>query len=292
MTDQLAHFRFNTDVERGRRLYGTSGKILYCGRLRTENEKRVLIVEMTEPVGRHEGFFYRTLNGHQHVIRTFGDVENPNNLTIYVQEFAHYGDLGSLLLSDEQNLTETNLIEMFRQVADAMSYLAHKSVVHGDLGCRNILVYQIDNRNISKTLVKITDFGLARSKTNPSLKPINDSIVPIRYCAPEILENNIHANYTEKSDVYSMGVFMWEALSKGEVPYSSIEKDDVVRQEKLRGTQLKQPTGCNRLLWELIESCWPRNPNERKTFEELKYRLSRIPIDQTLPTPVRRISMG
>jgi serine/threonine protein kinase len=156
--------------------------------------------------------------------------------------------------------------------------VSSKSIVHGDLGCRNVLVYKIDPLNPKETLVKITDFGLARSLNQLSLANEDSSIIPIRYCAPEILENDNQRNYSEKSDVYSMGVFMWEALSNGEMPYSSINSDHVVRIKKLNDERLIRPSICDRPLWILMEQCWVFNPNERITFEQMKEQLADIKI--------------
>jgi serine/threonine protein kinase len=119
--------------------------------------------------------------------------------------------------------TQQILVPMFAQIADAMSHVASKRIVHGDLGCRNVLVSHVDTSDPRKSLVKITDFGLARWIDRP---PTNEdkTIVPIRYCAPEILRNNHHGSFSEKSDIYSMGVLMWEALSNSEVPYAGVAR--------------------------------------------------------------------
>jgi serine/threonine protein kinase len=82
-------------------------------------------------------------------------------------------------------------------------------------------------------LVKITDLGLARWIDRPSTNE-DPSIIPIRYCAPEILRNNLHSTYSDKTDVYSMGVLMWEALSNGELPYSSDFNDEIVKQKIIK----------------------------------------------------------
>jgi serine/threonine protein kinase len=57
---------------------------------------------------------------------------------------------------------------MFLQIADAMTYVASKGIVHGDLGCRNVLVFQLDPSESRNNLVKLTDFGLARWINQPS----------------------------------------------------------------------------------------------------------------------------
>ncbi|CAF4883677.1 unnamed protein product, partial [Rotaria sp. Silwood2] len=57
--------------------------------------------------------------------------------------------------------------------------------------------------------------------------------IPVRYCAPEILNSTDQSNYTEASDVYSFGVLLLEACSNGKIPYGSNTSDNDVRQRRL-----------------------------------------------------------
>ena len=281
---QLEKYQYGVDVQKLDQLYGLSGKILSRGRWRTRRTDPIIIVEMNENIARHESFFYRELNGHEHIIQTFGYIENNLNATIYVQEYARHGDLSNLIMDNEILMTQRLLFEMFYQIADAMSYVASKSIVHGDLGCRNVLVYRIDPSNPKNTLVKLTDFGLARALDHPEIVNADSSIIPIRYCAPEILQDNQRGIYSEKSDVYSMGVFMWEALSNGEMPYSSDASDDVVKGKKLKNQKLNRPMVCDRQFWILMEKCWHFQPNQRITFAQMKEELSDMDVTEVTDT--------
>ena len=277
---QLDKYQYGVHVQKRDQLYGMSGKILYLGRWQGERSGPIIIVEMSEEIARHEAFFYRELNGHEHIIRTFGYVENNFHSTIFVQEYAQHGDLSNLFMDNEIPISQMILWEMFCQIADAMSYVASKSIVHGDLGCRNVLVYRIDPSSPKRTLVKLTDFGLARALEHPDLVNQDSSIIPVRYCAPEILHNNKFSNYSEKSDVYSMGVFMWEALSNGEMPYSFDAEDKDVRRKKLNDERLNRPMICDRYFWTLMDKCWSLQPNQRITFEQMKEELADMQITE------------
>ena len=277
---QLDKYQYGVHVQKRDQLYGMSGKILYLGRWQGERSGPIIIVEMSEEIARHEAFFYRELNGHEHIIRTFGYVENNFHSTIFVQEYAQHGDLSNLFMDNEIPISQMILWEMFCQIADAMSYVASKSIVHGDLGCRNVLVYRIDPSSPKRTLVKLTDFGLARALEHPDLVNQDSSIIPVRYCAPEILHNNKFSNYSEKSDVYSMGVFMWEALSNGEMPYSFDAEDKDVRRKKLNDERLNRPMICDRHFWTLMDKCWSLQPNQRITFEQMKEELADMQITE------------
>jgi serine/threonine protein kinase len=102
------------------------------------------------------------------------------------------------------------------------------------------------------------------------------TIIPLRYAAPELLRNTTSLNYSEKSDIFSMGVLMWEACSYGELPYSSLEIDDDVLREKLNDRRLSRPKLCSDQQWTIINECWHQNPGDRPDFERLKKRLKPI----------------
>jgi serine/threonine protein kinase len=126
-----------------------------------------------------------------------------------------------------------------------------------------------------ENLVKLTDFGLTRASTVYSVvdSPVltTMTIIPVRYVAPEILRNP--NKYTEKSDVYSMGVLMWEACSYGQLPYSTLETDEAIRKRKLNDEKLPQPSLCGHQLWQIMNDCWHQDPSNRPTFKMLRESL-------------------
>jgi serine/threonine protein kinase len=255
------------------------GKIIYYGKWKSKSADRIIIVEMNEAIAEREAFFYLEVNSHKNIIQRLGYIENCLNLTIFIQDYAEHNDLGSVLMDNQFNITQPILKEMFLQIADAMTYVASKGIVHGDLGCRNVLVFRVDSSHPRNNLVKLTDFGLARWIDQPSAQE-DLSVIPIRYCAPEILRANQHSSYSEKSDVYSMGVLIWEALSNSEIPYLSIAKNEDVERMKLDNVKPQRPSKCDRQQWVLMNGCWHGNPDKRPTFEEIKHKLLNIKISE------------
>ena len=73
-----------------------------------------------------------------------------------------------------------------------MIFLTEKEIIHGDLACRNVLVFRIDENEPKRTLVKLTDFGISRGKSIyskiDSVATVIDT-VPIRSAAPEVLQD-------------------------------------------------------------------------------------------------------
>ncbi len=100
------------------------------------------------------------------------------------------------------------------------------------------------------------------------------TIIHARYAAPELLRDLNKLNYSEKSDVYSMGVLMWEACANGKLPYSNIDDSETIRQHKLKDKKLSKPTICSKQLWAIINECWKLEPNNRPSFQSLKESIS------------------
>ncbi|CAF2593036.1 unnamed protein product [Rotaria sp. Silwood2] len=283
-------YTLNIDVKKksGRPLFQTFGKAIYHAQwLPTrDNRPEIILLKIDGARTKKEASFYVDLSRHPHIVRTYGlvhehhdDSDNHEiNAIMLLQEYAHMGSLYDLLQERTKLPDEKILIEIFLQIIDAMSFLAFNNVVHGDLACRNVLVFRFDETNPRNIIVKVTDFGLSRHSKLYSLTPgaakTTLNIVPIRYAAPEILAVNATPDdYTEKSDVYSMGVLMWEAYSRGMIPWAKIESDNEVIRCVTNGELLSKPSKCSDVYWSIMCKTWSTLPRDRPSFAELKHLL-------------------
>ncbi|CAF1447684.1 unnamed protein product [Adineta steineri] len=248
-------FKLDVDVKkkRGRPLFQTNGKTIYGAEWISDNNNRpeIILLKIDGARARKEASFYVNLTRHSHIIRTFGfvfDKNNPNHndTILLLQEYAPEGSLYELLQERSTVPHEKILIQIFLQIIEGMIYLAFNHVIHGDLACRNVLIFRFDENQPERCIVKITDFGLSRHSQLYSMAPGSAArttlnIVPVRYAAPEVLSSNTTSEvYTEKSDVYSMGVLMWEAYSRGTLPWPNIEDDNDVIQRVKDGWSLQK----------------------------------------------------
>ncbi|CAF0915368.1 unnamed protein product [Adineta steineri] len=244
-------FKLGVDVKTKshRALFQTFGKTIYEAEWIKDNDSRprIVLLKINGARAKKEASFYVDLTRHPSIVRTFGLVHSDNNeddqdtqnSVTLLQELAPEGSLYEVL--QHIGLNENILQAMFLQITDAMIFLAHNGIIHGDLACRNVLVFRLDKQEPHKNIVKLTDFGISRhsklyAPTN-STATTTINIVPTRYAAPEVLANE---QYSEKSDVYSIGVLMWEAYSKGKIPWSQSNSDaEVKRQSTCRTASME-----------------------------------------------------
>ncbi len=286
------NYQFTLDVDvkkkEKRPLFQTTEKTIYHAEWYPDNNNRpeIVLLKIDGARASKEASFYVNLSRHPHIIRTFGFVydgnnPNPNNSVLLLQEYAPEGSLYDLLQNRPTAPAEKFLIQIFLQIIEAMIYLAHNKIVHGDLACRNVLVFHFDENQTERNVIKIADFGLSRHSQLYSRRPAAGNtrlnIVPVRYAAPEVLSPNATSEvYTEKSDVYSMGVLMWEAYSRGSIPWPDIGDDDDIIERVTNGDLLPKPSNCSQPFWSIITKTWSTPPSDRPTFSELKYLLIEV----------------
>ena len=196
-----------------------------------------------------------------------------------VMEYMENGDLHEFLQDYEPSLSDTMLepnqlpisilIYMTVQIASGMRYLASLRYVHRDLATRNCLVGQ-------NFVVKISDFGMSRSLYESSYYRVKGrAMLPIRWMASE----SFYGRFSEKTDVWSYGVTMWEIFTLGKhQPYEDIDDQDLI-QDAIRGLSrqlLDKPECCPINVYEVMLRCWEYVPDERADFEEIFNTLAAI----------------
>ncbi|CAJ0914731.1 unnamed protein product, partial [Mesorhabditis belari] len=153
------------------------------------------------------------------------------------------------------------------EVASALEFLASKNVIHRDVAARNILL------TLQKTS-KLSDFGLSRS-SNEALYTSHGGCLPIKWTALEAIEFGI---FTEKADVWSFGVLLWEMFSFGDTPYEDLEPSRLLG-ELQKGFRLIPPHRTPTQISEVMTSCWKTRLTNRPTFQEKTGNYRRKPTD-------------
>lgn len=92
------------------------------------------------------------------------------------------------------------------------------------------------------------------------------------WTAPEIVKME---RYTEKVDVYSMGIVLWELITRQE-PYGGQKGVQIAYAAAEQGLRPKIPNYCPPDYAQLMQECWAANPEERPAFEEILKRLFQL----------------
>ena len=154
--------------------------------------------------------FLRNLN-HPRLVTFFGFARTADQLLL-VMELMAGGNLSDLLFNKRPVLSFRQKARMGSQVAEGLSYLHERRVVHRDLKTMNVVLDSSLN-------CKICDFGLTLylDRTHVTVCGLQGSP---RYMAPEQLEET-SVRISEKVDIWQMGCVMLE-LFCAVVPFSSL----------------------------------------------------------------------
>ncbi|CAP25529.2 Protein CBG04906 [Caenorhabditis briggsae] len=165
-------------------------------------------------------------------------------------------------LSTNLNFISTaDLISFVYQIANGMVYLASIPCVHRDLALRNVFL-------MGDGTIRIGDFGLTRRHENSdyySLKisfRINngDIKLPVLWMAPECFHTH---KFTEKTDIWSFGVSLFEIFTLGDKPYAGVSDVSVF----LKNNRLEEPQYCNKKIYDFMNLCWVADPLFRPNFK-------------------------
>ncbi|GLC36909.1 hypothetical protein PLESTM_000517300 [Pleodorina starrii] len=165
------------------------------------------------------------------------------------------------------------VLEIALDVARGLEYLHSRSpaVVHRDLKPSNILL----DRN---GRAKISDFGLARCKYTAYLETNRPETGSMPYMAPECWEPDLEGGLSDKMDIFSFGVVLWE-LVVGQRPWATCRMGDFVQKVVSQRARLPIPSDdgvCPLALRRLISSCTEERPSDRPTIAHIASELSRM----------------
>lgn len=195
---------------------------------------------------------------HPNVILFLGACTRPPRLSM-VTEYMEMGSLYYLihLSGQKKKLTWRRRLKMLRDICRGLMCIHRMKIAHRDIKSANCLV----NRHWT---VKICDFGLSRMMTESPMKDTSSAGTP-EWMAPELIRNE---PFTEKCDIFSLGVIMWELCTLSR-PWEGLPPDRVVYSVANEGSRLDIPEGP---LGRLIADCWAE-PQERPSCEVILTRL-------------------
>ncbi|ROL48865.1 BDNF/NT-3 growth factors receptor [Anabarilius grahami] len=259
---------------------GAFGKVFLaeCYNLSTDQEKILVAVKTLKEASENaRKDFHReaellTNLQHEHIVTFYGVCVESDPL-IMVFEYMKHGDLNkflrahgpdAVLMADGQvqqqaELTQSQMLHIAQQIAAGMVYLASQHFVHRDLATRNCLVGE-------NLLVKIGDFGMSRDVYSTDYYRVGGhTMLPIRWMPPESI---MYRKFTTESDVWSLGVVLWEIFTYGKQPWYQLSNNEVI-ECITQGRVLQRPRTCPKEVYDLMLGCWQREPHTRLNIKEI-----------------------
>ncbi|RGB27390.1 kinase-like domain-containing protein [Rhizophagus diaphanus] len=209
----------------------------------------------------------REVDYHPKINRCLGITKDSENY-ILVLEYANEGNLRKFLKKNFTFLKWNDRIQLALDITNGLKFLHSKGIIHRDLHSKNILV------NDRKLL--IADLGLSKKLAEVTTNSAGNRQGMIEYTEPQCFKN-IRYKKDKKSDIYSLGVLLWE-ISSGRPPFSDCPRDlikdhikDGNREEPIEGT----PTEYRKL----YQECWDGKPESRPDIEKVHEILSQLLIN-------------
>ena len=146
---------------------------------------------------------------HPNIVSVY-DVGVDGNLHYIVMELIKGKTLKEIIVEENGPLPWKWSVNISIQIASALE-VAHKNhIIHRDIKPHNIIITE-------DGVAKVTDFGIAKAASNSTITAFGTTIGSVHYFSPE----HARGGYTdEKSDLYSLGVVMYEMLT-GRVPFDA-----------------------------------------------------------------------
>lgn len=153
---------------------------------------------------------------HPNIVRIFERTSTGLGQPLLIMEFVEGQSLHDLMRSCGGSLPTGRAINIFLQIAGALAAAHEKRIVHRDLKPQNIMV-----DTFADDSVKVLDFGIAKAlgpqgETFFKLTQSGDTLGSLLYMSPE---QCLDEDVDERSDIYSLGCLMYEALT-GKPPLS------------------------------------------------------------------------
>jgi serine/threonine-protein kinase len=150
---------------------------------------------------------------HPNIVSVFDLGQTPEGTLYIAMEFVNGPSLKSLIMSGGP-VAPLRIIALLRQVANALAVAHRNNIVHRDLKPQNMMLTRSDD---GREIVKLVDFGIAKTFDDATqLTTAGSAMGTPQYMSPEQAAGQ---PVDGRSDLYSLGVVMYEMLS-GDVPFN------------------------------------------------------------------------
>ncbi|KAG6586130.1 Serine/threonine-protein kinase HT1, partial [Cucurbita argyrosperma subsp. argyrosperma] len=193
---------------------------------------------------------------HPNIVRFIGACHKPMVWCI-VTEYAKGGSVRQFLMKRQSRSVPLKLaVKQALDVARGMEYVHGLGLIHRDLKSDNLLIF-------ADKSIKVADFGVARIEVQT--EGMTPETGTYRWMAPEMIQ---HRPYTQKVDLYSFGIVLWELIT-GMLPFQNMTAVQAAFAVVNKGVRPIIPNDCLPVLSDIMTRCWDANPDVRPSFTEV-----------------------
>uniref|UniRef100_A0A3P8QJ38 Mitogen-activated protein kinase kinase kinase 7 n=1 Tax=Astatotilapia calliptera TaxID=8154 RepID=A0A3P8QJ38_ASTCA len=224
------------------------GKDVAIKTIESESERKAFIVELRQ----------LSRVNHPNIVKLYGSCNSPVCL---VMEYAEGGSLYNVLHGAEPlpYYTASHAMSWCLQCSQGVAYLhgmKPKALIHRDLKPPNLLLVA------GGTVLKICDFGTACDIQTH----MTNNKGSAAWMAPEVFEGS---NYSEKCDVFSWGIILWEVITRRK-PFDEIGGPAFrIMWAVHNGTRPPLIKNLPKPIESLMTRCWSKDPSQRPSMEEI-----------------------
>ncbi|KAF9143751.1 hypothetical protein BGX30_014909 [Mortierella sp. GBA39] len=230
---------------------------------------------------------------HRHIIQFFRTHKQDGSIYL-LMDLAENGSLASAINTKSGGGQDLLLdwptkMRLTQEIARGLEYIHYECVIHRDLKSANVLL----TRHME---VKLADFGLAQVRqsmsTGASMSNSSVGIVgTVRWMAPELFSDK--PKYSSKSDMYALGMVMWEMAANCTIPFQESNKYAVPTLVR-DGRREVLPDDTPAQYRELVEQCWHQNPAYRPDASKVALMMHDEPTEEgrTVDEDCRAISFS
>ena len=233
------------------------------------------------------------INVYDYILNLQTHWEDTERLFLVFSGIKRYTSLGNLLKNHSQNLTEENIIAIFRQILEIVFILQENNIY----GC-NLYIDSFIFDKLSKT-VKLTDLGF--SKFYKSNRIINDNKLQDGfefndYVSPEFIakmndSSNIYSQDKFKNvyyDIWQLGILFYKIATFGESPYGDAQNENLKESIMNKNINYSKLNNYSPQISQIIDKMLQTAPNNRYTIDkllnlEIFKSLNRIPLIMITP---------
>ena len=206
---------------------------------------------------------------HPNIVSIY-DVGNEDNLYYIVMELIQ-GKTLKEIINEDGVLSWKWSVNIAIQIASALETAHKHNIIHRDIKPHNIIITE-------DGMAKVTDFGIAKAVSNSTITAFGTTIGSVHYFSPE----HARGGYTDaKSDLYSLGIVMYEMLT-GKVPFDADTPVSValkqVQEDPIEPIKLNEdiPVSVNRIILKAMQKEPSlRYQNATEMLKDLRLALKR-----------------